>query len=86
MSKGYDSQCGELARYFLADTPVKYGDDHIPLLAQAIQDAIENYMEDIRHDHTCQQCDKVVIADCDCAKGNTTMTWCSSNCRAAYDL
>jgi hypothetical protein len=37
------------------------------------------------HVHTCQQCDKVVTADCTCTRGQY-MTWCSSNCRAAYDL
>jgi hypothetical protein len=81
----YDAKCEELATYFLSD--VKSGDTLE--LAQTIQDAVEDYisgLEPVRHNHTCQQCDKVVTADCYCEKGNTYMTWCSSNCRAAYDL
>jgi hypothetical protein len=76
----YDAQCEELAKYF----GVK--GKHTAKLAQGIQDYIEQYIEcDIIHDHTCQQCDKVLKAGCDCEDG-PGMEWCSANCRAAFDL
>jgi hypothetical protein len=87
INRPYDPKCEELARAFLTDLEKNEDrQEHLHWLAQAIQDAIESYMEDIPHTHTCQQCDKVVIDDCACAKGNTTNVWCSSRCRAAYDL
>ena len=37
------------------------------------------------HSHVCQQCDKITEQHCTCPRPGS-MTWCSSNCRAAYDL
>lgn len=37
------------------------------------------------HVHSCQQCDKVLERHCGCGKPNINM-WCSSRCRAAFDL
>jgi hypothetical protein len=41
----YDPKCVDLAEAFLMDHPELDGEKHIPLLAQEIQDAIENYLE-----------------------------------------
>jgi hypothetical protein len=80
-----DPKCGELASYFLAGE--KCTDEDVVSLAEAIQGQIEDWLKDRfePHVHTCQQCDKVVTEDCTCTRGQY-MTWCSSNCRAAYDL
>jgi len=37
------------------------------------------------HFHICQQCDNLVTAHCVCAEPEKIL-WCSSNCRAAFDL
>jgi hypothetical protein len=37
------------------------------------------------HDHTCQQCSKVLKHDCDCLVP-LKMEWCSARCRKAFDL
>jgi hypothetical protein len=37
------------------------------------------------HNHECQQCERLVVRNCHC-KEPEKMTWCSSNCRAAFDL
>jgi hypothetical protein len=39
----------------------------------------------ICHGHECQQCGKIITAVCVCEKPNR-LDWCSSNCRAAFDL
>ena len=75
----YDAKCDELARYFAP----KAGEERIKYLAQVIQDAIEN--ETQPHNHVCQQCEKVIESDCECDNPDR-MGWCSSNCRAAFDL
>ncbi len=41
MPKGYDSQCGDLARYFLGD---KVRPELVQELAQHIQDEIEDWL------------------------------------------
>ena len=88
----FDSKCYELAKYFLADEPVDTEENRklfTMLLAQDIQDTIETAIEGMReksdHAHTCQQCGKLLKAHCACGKPNINM-WCSSNCRAAFDL
>jgi hypothetical protein len=86
MSKGCDDKCHELASYFLPNGEALYVSD----LAQDIQDTIENWLSayeqsQLPHTHTCQQCDKVVIAACEC-KMPVKNIWCSSNCRDAFDL
>lgn len=82
----FDYKCYELAEYFLDGHP-KDTEENRKMLAQVIQDEIEAMFpeEDEYHIHTCQQCDKVVVAGCDCDKPDSA-TWCSSNCRAAFDL
>ena len=77
----YDVKCHELAVWFLPkDRP-----NAAKELAQEIQDVIENYLTGLVHNHTCQQCEKLITADCECDKPGR-MGWCSSNCRAAFDL
>lgn len=77
----YDTKCEELARHFGVTDETLVAD-----LAQDIQDCIEQWLSYQQpHNHTCQQCDKVVIRNCECKEGNHMM-WCSSNCRAAFDL
>jgi hypothetical protein len=56
------------------------------LLAYDVCSECRDEMQDRGHNHTCQQCDKVIVEECHCPKGNTYNMWCSSNCRAAYDL
>ena len=38
------------------------------------------------HSHTCQQCDSVVVDNCECNHPSRGMYWCSANCKAAFDL
>lgn len=81
----YCLKCRELAEYFLDGEPDPHTPQEIGILAHEIQDQIEQWLADRHHTHECQQCSKVVVEDCVCTKGQY-MTWCSSNCRAAYDL
>jgi|HubBroStandDraft_6_1064221.scaffolds.fasta_scaffold00134_64 hypothetical protein len=85
----YDPKCGDLARNFLMDYAMADADyrEAEKALAGVIQLTIEEWLEErfAPHTHPCQQCDKVVTEDCTCTRGQY-MTWCSSNCRAAYDL
>ena len=41
--------------------------------------------EEGMHSHTCQQCDRVVIPECECDEPEKAV-WCSSRCREAFDL
>jgi len=75
----FDDKCYELAVYFAP----KASPARLNYLAQVIQDAIEN--ETAPHAHICQQCDKVLEAECECDEPDK-MGWCSANCRAAFDL
>ncbi len=43
--RGFDPKCAELARYFL---PNEATEDEVRDLAQAIQDAVEDQLEDPR--------------------------------------
>ena len=38
------------------------------------------------HTHTCQQCGKVMVEECECVEGPNVNMWCSGNCRDAFDL
>ena len=77
----YDPQCEELAKYF------GLKGKHVAKLAQTLQDTIEDYIQcEVIHNHTCQQCETIITAGCDCEEGDTKMQWCSSNCREAFDL
>jgi hypothetical protein len=40
----YDTQCADLARHFLQDTKLD-ADTHVPALAEAIQEAVEDYLQ-----------------------------------------
>ena len=56
--------------------------------AEAITDLLEQLedaFEPPTHVHVCQQCEKILSGECDCKFGDR-QNWCSSNCRAAYDL
>lgn len=75
----YDPKCFDLAQHFLP----KAGQKAVDRLAQAIQAAIEDELQP--HYHECQQCGAIVTDECECDEPDC-MTWCSSNCRAAFDL
>jgi hypothetical protein len=85
----YDDKCGDLARHFLMDHALDEATYRAQekVLAGVIQQAIEEWLEEYfaPHQHECQQCSKIVVEDCTCTRGQY-MTWCSSNCRAAYDF
>lgn len=79
----YDQKSWDLAKSFLFD--YKHKPNHEAELAQIIQDAIEDYLNDRwPHVHKCQQCDKVTSEACECAEPGK-MTWCSATCKAAFD-
>ena len=84
----YDEQCFWLAGYFLVDYR-NMKKKHQEALAQVIQNAVEDYIQQDSglepHTHTCQQCDSVVVEDCECGERHKNM-WCSANCKAAFDL
>lgn len=71
-------------------TPVFVPDDdkdHQGSAYDKEEEAILDLSDDIGlHDHTCQQCGKLIVRDCECDKGDTVNMWCSANCKAAYDL
>ena len=82
----YDAKCYELSRAFLADEPKSDTEVNRIKLAIRIQYVIEETLEELcHHAHTCQQCEKLLNEDCDCGRPDVNV-WCSSNCRAAFDL
>jgi hypothetical protein len=78
----HDQKCYDLAEYFLPDGKK----EKLEQLAEEIQNAIENFLEDTGpHNHICQQCETVMAVECECDKP-LRMDWCSSRCREAFDL
>jgi hypothetical protein len=48
----YDSKCYELAEYFLEDVGVPVvPKETVEKLAQTIQEAVEDFLDNIEHDH-----------------------------------
>ena len=84
----FDNQCFWLAGYFLVDYR-NMTKKHQEELAQVIQTTIEDWLNCESglelHTHTCQQCGKVVVEDCECGELHKNV-WCSANCREAFDL
>lgn len=60
--------------------------EKFPELALYIKRAAEYALLDEGHDHTCQQCGKLVKRDCHCVRGPNTNEWCSARCYQAFQL
>jgi hypothetical protein len=71
VSKGYDPQCGELARYFLGTD--LFAKDNEAELAQEIQDAVENWFQS-KACPTCgnQERDHRGLLKCECPCPSTS--------------
>jgi hypothetical protein len=73
----------------LGDNPSLFGEFLCEVLGSWSDQMLERWVAaregNQPHSHTCQQCEKVVIADCDCDKPEKNV-WCSMTCKAAFDL